>query len=326
MSSYLLTGVAGFIGARVAERLLERGDEVFGVDNLNNAYDVRLKEYRLKKLLSQKNFTFERMDIGEPEAVRSLFARMPAGGWQAVINLAARAGVRQSLLDPWVYYQTNLTGTLNLLEACREYGIKKFLLASTSSVYGADAPLPTPEEACSDRPLQPYAASKKAAEILCHTYHYLYGLDITVVRYFTVYGPAGRPDMVMFRFVQGVLEGKPVTIYGDGTQSRGFTYVDDIAEGTILALQPMGYEILNLGGHETIQIGALLGLIEEMSGKRAQVNYAPAHPADMYANWADTRKAQARLGWQPKVGLQQGVNALVQWYLKERDWASQVRT
>ncbi len=326
MSYYLLTGVAGFIGARVAERLLNDGHSVYGVDNLNDAYDVRLKEYRLRKLFAYPHFTFERLDIGEPEAVQALFAKMPPEGWQAVINLAARAGVRQSLLDPWVYYQTNLTGTLNLLEACRQRGIKKFLLASTSSVYGADAPLPTPEEASSDHPLQPYAASKKAAEVLCHTYHYLYGLDVTVVRYFTVYGPAGRPDMVMFRFVQGIMEGRPVTIYGDGTQSRGFTYVDDIAEGTIRALQPSGYDILNLGGHETIQIGQLLNLFEQLIGRRARVTYAPAHPADMFANWADTRKAQARLGWQPKVGLQEGVKALVDWYVKERAWASQVVT
>jgi nucleoside-diphosphate-sugar epimerase len=326
MKEYLITGVAGFIGAQVAERLLRAGNQIYGVDNLNDAYDVRLKEYRLQQLQTFPNFTFERMDIGEAESVQRLFAKMPAEGWQAVINLAARAGVRQSLLDPWVYYQTNVTGTLNLLEACRQNGVKKFVLASTSSVYGANAPLPTPEEASSDFPLQPYAASKKAAEVLCHTYHYLYGLDVSVVRYFTVYGPAGRPDMVMFRFVQGILEGKSITIYGDGTQSRGFTYVEDIAEGTILALQPLGYEIVNLGGHETIQIGELLSLLEQLTGRRAQVHYAPPHPADMYANWADTRKAQTLLGWQPKVGLQEGVQRLVAWYLQERAWASQVVT
>jgi len=326
MANYLVTGAAGFIAARVVERLLANGHTVWGVDNLNDAYDVRLKEYRLKHLQTFPNFTFERLDIGEAEAVQKLFARMPGEGWQAVINLAARAGVRQSLLDPWVYYQTNVTGTLNLLEACRQHGIKKFLLASTSSVYGAKAPLPTPEAASSDFPLQPYAASKKAAEVLCHTYHYLYGLDISVVRYFTVYGPAGRPDMVMFRFVQGMMEGKPITIYGDGTQSRGFTYVEDIAEGTILALQPLGYEIVNLGGHETIQIGELLRLFERLTGRQAQVIYAPPHPADMYANWADTRKAQTLLGWQPKVGLQEGVRSLVEWYQQERAWASQIIT
>lgn len=326
MANFLVTGAAGFIAARLVERLLAEGHLVWGVDNLNDAYDVRLKQYRLKHLQTLPNFTFERLDIGEADAVQKLFASMPGEGWQAVINLAARAGVRQSLLDPWVYYQTNVTGTLNLLEACRRHGIKKFLLASTSSVYGAKAPLPTPEEACSDFPLQPYAASKKAAEVLCHTYHYLYGLDISVVRYFTVYGPAGRPDMVMFRFVQGILEGEPITIYGDGTQSRGFTYVEDIAEGTILALQPLGYEIVNLGGHETIQISELLRLFEQLTGRQAQVNYAPAHPADMYANWADTRKAQTVLGWQPKVGLQEGVRKLVEWYQQERAWASQVVT
>lgn len=326
MANFLVTGAAGFIAAQVVERLLADGHLVWGVDNLNDAYDVRLKEYRLKHLQTFPNFTFERLDIGEADAVQKLFASMPGEGWQAVINLAARAGVRQSLLDPWVYYQTNVTGTLNLLETCRRHGIKKFVLASTSSVYGAKAPLPTPEEACSDFPLQPYAASKKAAEVLCHTYHYLYGLDISVVRYFTVYGPAGRPDMVMFRFVQGILEGKPITIYGDGTQSRGFTYVEDIAEGTILALQPLGYEIVNLGGHESIQIGELLHLFEQLTGRQARVNYAPAHPADMYANWADTRKAQTVLGWQPKVGLQEGVTKLVEWYQQERAWASQVVT
>lgn len=326
MANFLVTGAAGFIAAQVVERLLADGHLVWGVDNLNDAYDVRLKEYRLKHLQTFPNFTFERLDIGEADAVQKLFASMPGEGWQAVINLAARAGVRQSLLDPWVYYQTNVTGTLNLLETCRRHGIKKFVFASTSSVYGAKAPLPTPEEACSDFPLQPYAASKKAAEVLCHTYHYLYGLDISVVRYFTVYGPAGRPDMVMFRFVQGILEGKPITIYGDGTQSRGFTYVEDIAEGTILALQPLGYEIVNLGGHESIQIGELLHLFEQLTGREARVNYAPAHPADMYANWADTRKAQTVLGWQPKVGLQEGVTKLVEWYQQERAWASQVVT
>lgn len=326
MANFLVTGAAGFIAAQVVERLLADGHLVWGVDNLNDAYDVRLKEYRLKHLQTFPNFTFERLDIGEADAVQKLFASMPGEGWQAVINLAARAGVRQSLLDPWVYYQTNVTGTLNLLETCRRHGIKKFVLASTSSVYGTKAPLPTPEEACSDFPLQPYAASKKAAEVLCHTYHYLYGLDISVVRYFTVYGPAGRPDMVMFRFVQGILEGKPITIYGDGTQSRGFTYVEDIAEGTILALQPLGYEIVNLGGHESIQIGELLHLFEQLTGRQARVNYAPAHPADMYANWADTRKAQTVLGWQPKVGLQEGVTKLVEWYQQERAWASQVVT
>ncbi len=172
------------------------------------------------------------------------------GPFDGVINLAARAGVRASVENPWIFVDTNMTGTLNLLENCRQHQVPKFVLASTSSIYGEDAPQPTPETADSSAPLQPYAASKKGAEAMCHAYHYLFDIDVTVLRYFTVYGPAGRPDMVMFRFVQWITEGRPVLLNGDGNQSRGFTYIDDIARGTIQALKPVGYEIINLGGHE----------------------------------------------------------------------------
>lgn len=326
MNSYLITGAAGFIASRVAEILLEQGHHVLGVDNLNDAYDVRLKEYRLKQLQRYPNFTFLRRDIGDPNQILDIFSYKPAEGWEAVINLAARAGVRQSLSDPWVYYQTNLTGTLNLLESCRKNGIKKFILASTSSVYGANAPLPTSENASSDHPLQPYAASKKAAEVLCYAYHALFGLDISVLRYFTVYGPAGRPDMVMFRFVQWLMEGKTVRIYGNGEQTRGFTYLDDIAYGTLAALKPLGYEIINLGGHETISINQLLAMFEKLTQRHAQVEYLPAHPADMTANWANVEKAQRLLNWKPTVTLEEGVQNLVNWYIQERHWASQVNT
>lgn len=326
MAQYLITGCAGFIAARVAEMLLEQGHSILGVDNLNDAYDVRLKEYRLKQLQRFPNFTFLRRDIGDLNQVLDIFSYMPIEGWEAVINLAARAGVRQSLSDPWVYYQTNLTGTLNLLEACRKNGVNKFILASTSSVYGANAPLPTPESASSDHPLQPYAASKKAAEVLCYSYHVLFGLDISVLRYFTVYGPAGRPDMVMFRFVQWLMEGRPVRVYGNGEQTRGFTYLDDIARGTLAALKPLGYEIINLGGHETISINQLLAMFEKLTQQHARVEYLPAHPADMTANWADVEKAQRLLNWKPTVTLEEGVQNLVNWYLQERHWASQVNT
>jgi len=326
MAQYLITGCAGFIAARVAEMLLEQGHSILGVDNLNDAYDVRLKEYRLKQLQRFPNFTFLRRDIGDLNQVLDIFSYMPIEGWEAVINLAARAGVRQSLSDPWVYYQTNLTGTLNLLESCRKNGVNKFILASTSSVYGANAPLPTPESASSDHPLQPYAASKKAAEVLCYSYHVLFGLDISVLRYFTVYGPAGRPDMVMFRFVQWLMEGKPVRVYGNGEQTRGFTYLDDIARGTLAALKPLGYEIINLGGHETISINQLLAMFEKLTQQHTRVEYLPAHPADMTANWADVEKAQRLLNWKPTVTLEEGVQNLVNWYLQERHWASQVNT
>jgi nucleoside-diphosphate-sugar epimerase len=322
MSKYLVTGAAGFIAARVAEMLLEGGHSVVGVDNLNDAYDVRMKDYRLKRLLAYPEFVFTRMDISDRSAVEKL----EQAGFEAVINLAARAGVRQSVENPWVYVDTNVTGTLNLLEHCRRLKIPKFILASTSSVYGASAPLPTPEDAESDHPLQAYAASKKGAEALCHVYHYLYGLDVTVLRYFTVYGPAGRPDMSMFRFTHWISEGLPVRLNGDGEQSRGFTYVDDIARGTILALKPLGYEIINLGGHETIRMNQLIAMLEELVGRKAQVVRQPAHPADMLANWADVRKARHLLGWEPQVPLLDGVNHLVAWYMAERAWARQIHT
>jgi nucleoside-diphosphate-sugar epimerase len=213
-----------------------------------------------------------------------------------------------------------------MLELCRQRSIKKFIMASTSSIYGANPPYPTPETAETDHPLQPYAASKKGAEVLCHTYHYLYGIDISVVRYFTVYGPAGRPDLALFRFVQWISEGRQVHVYGDGKQSRGFTYVDDIARGTIAALKPLGYEIVNLGGHEIITINALIALLEEIIGKKAKIKRHPPNPADMLTNWADVTKARRLLDWQPQVNLRQGAQHLVDWYNAERSWASEVLT
>jgi UDP-glucuronate 4-epimerase len=330
MARYFLTGVAGFIAARVAELLLDAGHEVVGVDNINDAYDVRMKEYRLGRLISREGFHFTKTDISNREELEALFnneLKVSGGnGFDAVINLAARAGVRQSLEDPWVYLNTNITGTLNLLELCRQYEIKKFILASTSSIYGANAPLPTSEEANSDRPLQPYAASKKGAEVLAHSYYYLFGIDVTILRYFTVYGPAARPDMVMFRFVQWIHEGKVLQVNGDGEQSRGFTYVDDVARGTILGLKPLGYQVINLGGSETIKINDLIKLFEEKIGQKAQVEYHPAHPADMMENWADVDKAGDLLGWRPQVSLNDGITNLIKWYQSERDWASQIRT
>ena len=322
MGRYLLTGAAGFIAWRVAEMLLEDGHSVVGVDNLNDAYDVRMKRWRLDRIKDHANFEFHQIDISDRKAVDDL----GEGKFDAVINLAARAGVRQSVQDPWVYVDTNVTGTLNLLELCKNRGIPKFILASTSSVYGEGAPLPTPEEAPSSRPLQPYAASKKGAEALCHAYHYLNDIDVTIFRYFTVYGPAGRPDMVMFRFTQWISEGQPVRLNGDGEQTRGFTYVDDIARGTILGLKPVGFEIMNLGGHESISINSLIKLLEEQIGKPAQVERRPRHPADMQANWANVEKAGKLLGWEPRIGMREGVANTVDWYRAERAWAKEIVT
>jgi nucleoside-diphosphate-sugar epimerase len=243
-----------------------------------------------------------------------------------VINLAARAGVRQSVENPWVYVNTNVNGTLNMLEVAVRTGTKKFILASTSSIYGSNPPIPTPETASSDYPLQPYSATKKGAEALCHSYHYLHDLDVTVFRYFTVYGPAARPDMVMFRFCQWIAEGREVRVNGDGTQSRGFTYLDDIARGTILGLKPVGYEIINLGGHQVITVNDLIHKVEDLVGKKANVIYQDRHPADVMENSANVDKARSMLGWEPQVSLEEGIPNLVNWYLSERSWVSQILT
>lgn len=335
MAAYLVTGAAGFIGARVAELLLGEGQRVIGLDNLNNAYDVRMKEYRLRRLQAQPGFTFQRLEIGDYQALQGYLetvldrltdVQTADTQLAAIIHLAARAGVRQSVENPWVFIDTNVTGTLNLLEICRQLKIPKFILASTSSVYGADAPLPTSEEASSDRPLQVYAASKKSAEALCHAYHHLNGLDVTVFRFFTVYGPAGRPDMSMFRFTKWISEGQPLLLNGDGEQSRGFTYVDDIVRGVLLGRKPLGYEIINLGGHESIKMNELIHKLEMQIGKQAIVRHLAAHPADMLANLADVQKARRLLGWVPQVSLDEGIANLVRWYQQERAWASQLET
>jgi UDP-glucuronate 4-epimerase len=325
LAEYLVTGAAGFIGSRVAEMLVSMGHDVTGVDNLNEAYDVRLKEYRLRKLQALPGFTFLKLDISQPELVAS-HPMLHSTNYEAIINLAARAGVRASLENPRLFIETNVTGTLNLLELCRQQGIRKFIQASTSTVYGLNAPTPTPETASTDSPPQPYAASKKAAEVLCFSYHSLYDLDISIVRYFTVYGPAGRPDMSMFRFTKWISEGEPVQLYGDGEQSRGFTYLDDIARGTIAALKLLGFEIFNLGGHEVIRMNALIGMLEELTGKKAIIEHLPVNPGELLTNQADVSKARELLGWEPKAGLLEGVKRLVEWYNIERAWVKEVST
>jgi nucleoside-diphosphate-sugar epimerase len=320
----LVTGAAGFIAARTVELLLDGGHTVTGLDNLNDAYDVRLKSWRLERLMRRPGFTFQRGDVARLPELSALWSARPA--FDAVLNLAARAGVSQSVADPWLYYDTNVTGTLNLVELCRRHGVPKFVLASTSSLYGAHTPMPFREDADTDRPRSPYAASKKAAESLCHTYHYLYGLDVSVLRFFTVYGPAGRPEMSLFRFVQRIGEGRPITVYGDGTQRRDFTYVDDIAHGVVAALRPLGYAVVNLGSDRPLALNDAIALIERLTGRSAVIEYRPTQPADVAATWADVTRARQLLGWEAQTTFEAGLRALVDWFSAERAWASQIDT
>jgi len=345
--SILVTGAAGFIGWKVCEFLITHpelipksflksfGDSrkltIVGIDNLNDYYDVRLKKWRLKQLDKiclnppynpvKSNFIFHKIDIENFSGLRRLFKKHK---FDAVINLAARAGVRYSMKNPFVYYKTNVLGNLNLLELCREFSVKKYILASTSSLY-AGQKMPFKENLPVNEPISPYAASKKSAEVSCYTYHRLYDIDITILRYFTVYGPAARPDMSPFRFVSWVAQEKPVIIYGDGNQSRDFTYVDDIARGTIMALKPMDFEIINLGGDEPRRLIDFLKVIEKKLNKKAKIVHKPFHPADLEATWADITKAKKIIGWRPKTKIEKGLENSIAWFKDNSIWAGKIK-
>jgi UDP-glucuronate 4-epimerase len=312
----LVTGCAGFIGWKVSQLLLDMNKHVVGVDNINDYYDPALKHWRLKTLKAYPAFRFCKVDISDYKKLKKVFMENKI---DAVINLAARAGVRASVENPWVYLDTNTKGTLNLLECCKDLKVKKFILASTSSLY-ASLDMPFKETSRTDTPLAPYSATKKGAEALCHAYHYLYGIDITVLRYFTVYGPAGRPDMSIFKFVKNMDAGKPIPLFGDGTQTRDFTYIDDIADGTIRALKPVGYEIINLGSDHPVKLNYVIGLLEKYLGKKAKIKRFKLHPADVTATWAHIEKAKEMLGWKPKMPLEQGVENTVRWFLQNKQF------
>lgn len=328
MRTVIVAGACGFIGWKVCEGLLSRGDSVIAMDNFDEAYDVRLKEWRLAQLETRPGWAFHRVDVSDRDAVES-FGRSLGGDRRvdAVVNLAARAGVRASVADPWTCVAANVTGNLNLLELCRERGVGRFVLASTSSLYGGGLPRPFREDADTGRPLSPYAASKKAAEAMSYSYHFLHGFDLAVLRFFTVYGPAGRPDMSLFRFVQWISEGREVTVFGDGSQQRDFTYVDDVANGVLAALESVrGYEVINLGSDEPVVLNDAIGLIEGMVGRRAAVRHRDRHPADVEATWADVSKARRLLGWKPETDFESGVRELVDWYGRNRHWARDIAT
>ena len=310
MKKVLVTGAAGFIGARTVEMLLGQKIEVIGVDNLNDYYDVRLKEER-KKTIVQKGCQFHQIDIEDKSALKKLFSDHK---FDVVFNLAARAGVRYSMENPDVYMSTNAQGTLNILECMREFAVPKLVLASTSSLY-AGQPMPFREDLAVNTPISPYAATKKAAEVMAYTYHYLYKIDVSVVRYFTVYGPAGRPDMSPYIFSEALLKGQDIPVFGDGSQSRDFTYVDDIAEGTILAAKKVGYEIINLGGgNNPYTLNQMIQMMEKISGKKAKVKFGNTVKGDMDVTWADISKARTLLGWSPKVSFEDGLKKTIEWH------------
>jgi len=320
MARIVLAGAAGFIALRTAQQLLARGDEVFGLDDLND-FNREIKLRRLAGLRGAAGFRFAEVDVAERAALR---AAVPGESFDAVINLAAQAGVRASVADPWRFLRANVAGNLNLLELCSERGIGKFVLASTSSLYGrGEAPF---REEQAIHPLSPYAASKGAAEHFAHTWHALHGLDVTVLRYFTVYGPSGRPDMAVFRFVQGIREGRPIMVFGDGSMSRDFTYVDDVARGTVSALRPLGYAVVNLGGDSPHKLRELIALVERHTGRRATIETRPPHPADPQRTAACIDRARSLLGWSPEVGLEEGIRRTAEWYEANRSWAKDLPT
>ena len=318
--TYLVTGCAGFIASRVAALLLEAGHRVVGIDNVNDYYDVSLKQHRLDSLTSN-DFEFHRVDIEDQSSLSNIF---DAHSFSAVFNLAARAGVRYSMENPHIYVTTNSIGSLNLLCQMHRTGVKKYILASTSSLY-AGQPMPFKESLPVNTPISPYAASKKGAEVMAYSYHHLYDIDVSICRYFTVYGPAGRPDMCIFRFIRWIDQGVPLQLFGDGEQARDFTFVDDIARGTILAEKQLGYEIINLGGGGTpVSLNQLIALIEDRLGKKAKIERLPFHKADIKTTSADISKARERLGWNPQVSLEDGLDECVAWYQNNQPWSHQI--
>ena len=324
--SVLVTGCAGFIGSNVAKLLLETGYTVLGVDRLCGRDGLPLQQWRLDTLKPHRRFSFHCIDISDLDALKSL-----AGGQReedrisAIINLAARAGVRDSIEDPRSYFEVNMLGVLNLVELCREFGIERFIQASTSSVYGSEIIGPIAEDAQSSRPLSPYAASKKAAETLLYSYHHLYGLNVSVLRFFTVYGPAGRPDMSVFRFTRSIAESEAITVYGDGTQKRDFTYVNDVARGALAAMDLQGYVTVNLGNDRPVDLNQLILIIEDAVGREARIEYQEMHPADPPIRWADISRAESLLRWVPAVDIKEGIRRTVDWYMEHREWAKFLR-
>jgi UDP-glucuronate 4-epimerase len=323
----MITGAAGFIGSTLAKRLLERGDTVIGVDNLNDYYDVSLKEARLARLTSSSHFSFIKADIADRDVMSALFS---SNAFDSVVNLAAQAGVRYSIENPAAYIDANLVGFGNILEGCRHNGIGHLVYASSSSVYGSNTKLPFSEKDNVDHPISLYAASKKANELMAHAYAHLYGLPATGLRFFTVYGPWGRPDMALFKFTKGILEGQPIPVYNRGQMVRDFTYVGDIVEGVIRVLdQPPGkgdganepdrsasapWRIYNIGNSARVQLMDYIQALEKALGRKATLELLPMQDGDVPATEADVSALESDFGYRPQVAVEEGIKRFVEWY------------
>lgn len=326
----LVTGAAGFIGSHVARRLLDRGDHVVGVDNLNDYYDPSLKEARLARLQPDAGFRFERLDIADAAAMARCFAEHRPS---RVIHLAAQAGVRYSLTNPHAYTESNITGFLNILEGCRATGVEHLVYASSSSVYGSNTAQPFSEHHNVDHPVSLYAATKKANELMAHTYAHLFGLASTGLRFFTVYGPWGRPDMALFKFTRGILAGEPIQVYNEGRMVRDFTYVDDVAEGVVRVVDQIAapdpdwssdapdparsrapYRIFNIGNHNPVQLLDYIQVLEEELGRKATMELLPLQPGDVPSTMADVAELEGATGFRPRTSVRDGIAAFVRWY------------
>ncbi len=326
----LVTGAAGFIGSQLALRLLARGDEVVGLDNMNDYYDVSLKQARLDRLLPQAGFRFVRADIADRPAMADLFAREK---FDKVVNLAAQAGVRYSLQNPHAYVDSNIVGFVNLLEGCRHHGVQHFVYASSSSVYGANENLPFSVHDNVDHPLSLYAASKKANELMAHTYSHLYALPTTGLRFFTVYGPWGRPDMALFLFTKAILAGEPIDVFNHGRHRRDFTYIDDIVEGVLRVLDHVAvanpawsgahpdpatsrapWRVYNIGHHQPVELMHYIHLIEQAVGRPASLRLLPLQPGDVPDTHADVQALMDDVGYAPATPVEEGVQRFVDWY------------
>jgi UDP-glucuronate 4-epimerase len=311
----LVTGGAGFIGSKVSDRLLERGDGVICIDSFDDFYDPRIKRRNIRGAGSHSRFVLEEGDIRDKEFLEDLAGKHSI---DAVIHTAARAGVRPSIQNPLLYEDVNIKGTMNLLELARSIQPKNFVFLSSSSVYGVNKKVPFSEEDPVDHPISPYAATKKACELICHTYHHLYGLNITCVRPFTVYGPRQRPEMAIHKFTRMIDRGEAIPMFGDGTSKRDYTYVDDLVDGILLALdRPLGYAVINLGEEEIITLRDLITLIEKTLGKEAKIERHPDQPGDVPITFADNTRARELLGYRPQVKVEEGVGRFIQWYLEK---------